>query len=95
MYLIRSTRKVGVLFYFKDKGKSGSSCYLDLSKAFDTVPHRKLFKMKTSRKPARCRRNMLMRRQTGKGEQILVEEAATGVPGGWLGSALIASGSYS
>ena len=82
MYLIRSTRKVGVLFYFKDK-------------AFDTVPHRKLFKMKTSRKPARCRRNMLMRRQTGKGEQILVEEAATGVPGGWLGSALIASGSYS
>lgn len=36
-----------------------------------------------------------MRRQTGKGEQILVEEAATGVPGGWLGSALIASDSYS
>lgn len=56
-----------------------SSHYLDLTKAFDTMPHKKLFKMKTSRKPARCRRNMLMRRRTGKGEQILVEEMATEV----------------
>lgn len=73
-----------------------SSPYLDLSKALDTVAHKKLFKMKTSRKPARCGRNMLIRRWTGKGEQILVEEmATTEVPGGCSGSALIASDSCS
>lgn len=60
------------------------SLSFDLNKAFDGVPHSKLFKkMRSSRKLAWCKRGFSVRSQERKeGKQTLVEEILTGVLSG-------------